>query len=155
MNQSKFTRNIFIGLLCLIYSTFSFSKAVTSNEYQQVIDTAYNYFKGVAEADQTLLSQAFDMDFGHIKMIKVEKEGEGEIESINSLLLSEFATFFKQPTKDKWEADILSVDIVEDKMAMVKLNFETPKTRYIDYLVMYKRNGQWKIINKTFYSETK
>lgn len=143
----------FLGVIFFICSSLTYAKSVTSTEHQQVIDAAYNYFKGVAEADQTRLSDAFDMEFGHIKMISVDKESQ--VETIRSLPLSEFATFFKKPTKELWEANILSIDIVKDKMAMVKLNFETPKTHYIDYLVMYKRNGQWKIINKTFYAESK
>jgi len=52
-------------------------------------------------------------------------------------------------------AKILSVDIVDDKMAMVKLDFDTPKTHYVDYLVMYKRNNQWRIVNKTFVANKK
>ncbi len=102
---------------------------------------------------QVVIRLAFDLEFGHIKMIRLDKES-GE-ESVRTLPLSEFVKFFKEATKDTWEAKVLSVDIVENKMAMVKLNFDTPKTHYIDYLVMYKRNDQWKIINKTFYSKVK
>jgi len=40
-------------------------------------------------------------------------------------------------------------------MAMVKLDFDTPKTHYIDYLVMYKRESEWRIINKTFIAKKK
>lgn len=142
-----------ISLFSLVFSLSIHAKSVTSNEYQAVIDTAYSYFNGAANGDQAQLAKAFDLEFGHIKMISIDKESKKE--TIRSLPLSEFVTFFKKATEDTWKADILSVDIVENKMAMVKLNFDTPKTHYIDYLVMYKRNGEWKIINKTFYSEKK
>lgn len=140
-------------LVSLVFTATSYGKAVVSDEYKAVIDTAYSYFNGAAEGDQALLTSAFDTDFGHVKMIRKDKETGKQ--TIRSIPLGEFAKVFKKATKDTWEAKVLSVDIVEDTMAMVKLNFETPKTRYIDYLVMYKRNGQWKIINKTFYSEAK
>jgi hypothetical protein len=86
-------------------------------------------------------------------MITVDKETGKE--TIRTVPLKEFAGYFKKATKDKWVANILSVDIVDGKMAMVKLNFDTPKTHYIDYLVMYKRNNEWRIVNKTFIAKKK
>lgn len=137
----------------LFYSNKTFASSETGSEYQAVVDTAYTYFNGVASADQKMLEEAFDMDFGHIKMIRVDKESGKE--TVRVLSLKEFSGFFKQATKDHWQANVLSVDLVDNKMAMVKLDFHTPKTHYIDYLVMYKRNGQWKIITKTFTSKSK
>lgn len=137
----------------LLFSNKTFASSETGNEYQAVVDTAYKYFKGAANGDQDMLAQAFDMDFGHIKMLRVDKESGKE--TIRVLSLKEFSKFFKEATKDHWQANVLSVDIVDDKMAMVKMDFHTPKTHYIDYLVMYKRNGAWKIITKTFTSKSK
>jgi len=140
-------------LVLSLISTSNQAKSVTGTQYQAVVDTAYNYFNGIANADQQLLAKAFDLEFGHVKMINIDKETGKE--TIRTLTLQEFSGFFKQATKDKWQAKILSVDIVDDKMAMVKLNFETPKTHYIDYLVMYKRDNNWRIINKTFVANKK
>lgn len=134
-------------------SQFVDAKSVASKEYQAVIDTALNYFHGAAKGDQELLAKAFDMEDGHIKMLREDK-ATGK-QSIKTVTLKEFAGYFKQETKDTWEADVLSVDIVDDKMAMVKLNFETSKTHYIDYLVMYKREQGWRIINKTYVANKK
>ena len=131
----------------------SHAEALTGKEYQAVVETAYNYFNGVANGDQKLLSKAFDQEFGHVKMITLSKETGKEV--IRTVPLKEFAGYFKKATKDKWEANILSVDIVDDQMAMVKLDFHTPKTHYIDYLVMYKRQNEWRIINKTFTAKNK
>ncbi|NQZ89571.1 MAG: nuclear transport factor 2 family protein [Colwellia sp.] len=137
----------------LFSSTFSYAEAITGKEHQAVMQTAYNYFNGAANGDQELLSKAFDLDFGHMKMITVDKETGKE--TIRTVTLKEFTGYFKKATKDTWVANVLSIDIVDDKMAMVKLNFETPKTHYIDYLVMYKRNNEWRIINKTFIAKKK
>ena len=143
---------IALGILLLL-SNFAQAKAVVNNEHQAVVDTALNYFNGVANGDQKLLSSAFDFEFGHIKMPKVDKD-TGE-ETIKSVPLKEFAAYFEQATKDTWTAKILAVDIVDDKMAMVKLDFQTSKSIYTDYLLMYKRNGSWKIVNKTFVEKKK
>lgn len=135
-------------ILFTIFATDVSAQSKTSNEYQAVIDTAYNYFNGAANGDQQQLRGAFDVDFGDIKMLRTDKESGKEV--IKTVSLDKFADYFKKATKDTWKAKVLSVDIVDDKMAMVKLDFDTPKTHYVDYLVMYKRDGQWRIVNKTF-----
>ena len=142
-----------VTTLSLLFSISVRAEAVSGKEYQAVIDTAFNYFNGVANADQSLLEKAFDQNIGHIKSIRKNKEtGKAYIDSVS---LKTFAGYFKEATKDTWKADILSVDIVDDKMAMVKLSFETSKTHYIDYLVMYKLEDQWRIINKTYVANKK
>ncbi|WND03845.1 nuclear transport factor 2 family protein [Temperatibacter marinus] len=138
--------------LNIFVSSASSTEAITGKEYQAVIETAYNYFKGAARGDQKLLSKAFDQDFGHVKMLVVDKE-TGE-ETIRTVSLKEFSTYFKG-TEKKWEANILSVDIVDNKMAIVKMDFHTPSTHYVDYLVMYKRQNAWRIITKTFTAKAK
>jgi len=145
--------SLIVVTFSLLFATTAQAASKTSNEYEAVVNTAYNYFNGAAKGDQALLTKAFDTEFGHIKMIRVDKETKKE--TIRSVSLKEFAGYFKKATKDTWEANVLSVDIVDNKMAMVKLDFHTPKTHYIDYLVMYKRQGEWKIINKTFVSRAK
>ena len=139
--------------LCLFPSSMVLAESVTSNEYQAVVTTAYNYVNGLANADQKMLANSFDLEFGDVKMLKINKETQKE--TIRTVSLKEFAGFFKEATKDTWQAKVISVDIVDDKMAMVKLDFETPKTYYTDYLVMYKRQNNWRIINKTFIAKKK
>lgn len=145
--------SIAMAAVTLITSTFSHGESITGKEYQAVVETAYNYFNGAANSDQTLLSKAFDQEFGDVKMLVVDKDSGTEV--IRTVSLKEFSGYFKTATKDMWEANVLSVDIVDDKMAMVKLDFHTPKTHYIDYLVMYKRQNEWRIINKTFVAKQK
>nr|WP_286266974.1 nuclear transport factor 2 family protein [Thalassotalea atypica] len=37
----------------------------------------------------------------------------------------------------------------------MKLDVDTPKTHSVDYLVMYKRENEWRIINKTIIAREK
>ncbi len=140
-------------MLSIFLSAPSQAESITSQEYQAVVATAYNYFNGAANGDQKLLAKAFDQQFGDVKMITVNQDSGQE--SIRTVPLKEFSGYFKKATADTWQANILSVDIVDNKMAMVKLDFNTPKTHYIDYLVMYKRENDWRIINKTFVAKKK
>ncbi len=152
MNKIKLIL-ITVAVFTYFLSTLSYAESVTGKEYQAIVKTAYNYFNGAAKGDPELLSKAFDLEFGDVKMITVNKETGKE--TIRTVSLKEFSSYFKNATKDTWVANILSVDIVSDKMAMVKLDFDTPKTHYIDYLVMYKRENEWRIINKTFVAKKK
>lgn len=123
------------------------AESVIDKEYEAVVKTAYNYFNGLANADQELISQTFDMDYGDAKIVSVDKETGKDI--IKVYPFKEFAKFFKEPN-DTWTMKILSVDVVKNNMALVKIDFDTPKNNYIDYLVMYKRNQKWLIVSKTF-----
>jgi len=153
MNAIKQFINGTIAALCLLSPSMVLAESVTSNEYQAVVSTAYNYVNGLANADQKMLANSLDLKFGDVKMLKINKESHKE--TIRTVSLTEFVGFFKEATKDTWQAKVISVDIVDDKMAMVKLDFETPKTYYTDYLVMYKRDNNWRIINKTFIAKKK
>jgi hypothetical protein len=152
MNKPKLI-SITAAVFTFLLSTLSLAESVTGKEYQAVVDTAYNYFNGAANGDQDLLSKAFDLEFGDVKMINFNKETGKE--TIRTVSLKEFSGYFKNATKETWTANILSVDLVDDKMAMVKLDFDTPNTHYIDYLVMYKRESEWRIINKTLVATKK
>ncbi|NRD73050.1 nuclear transport factor 2 family protein [Shewanella sp. VB17] len=145
----KIFRNILVKFILIIayLSAVAQAESVINKEHQAVVETAYNYFNGLANANQELIAKALDMDFGHAKIVSLDEETGKE--TIKIYTFKEFATFFKKPN-DTWTAKILSVDIVGDTMAMVKMDFDTPKNNYIDYLVMYKREQGWRIISKTF-----
>ena len=142
-----------LGVVALFTSHSARAAVTLGNEHQAIVNTALNYVKGAALGDQSLLSESFDTDFGDVKMIRVdEKTGK---ETIRTVPLAKFATYFKEATQDAWNANVLAVDVENDKMAMVKLDFHTSKTHYVDYLVMYKRNNEWRIVNKTFVATKK
>ncbi|MGZ9899395.1 nuclear transport factor 2 family protein [Shewanella gaetbuli] len=107
-----------------------------------MIATIYDYYNGLYKADQQQLAKAFDMQTGNMKTIK-----KGKVESTK---LSTFATYFTKPSNENWLGNILMVDIVEDRMAMVKFNFETPEVHYIDYLILLKTDQGWKITSKAY-----
>ena len=49
---------------------------------------------------------------------------------------------------------IESVDI-SGNAAIVKVVLDYPQTRFVDYMSMLKIDGEWRIVNKTFYAEAK
>ncbi len=51
MKFKTFLTSVF-GLLLLVFSFANYAEALTSNEHQKVINTAYKYFNGAASGDQ-------------------------------------------------------------------------------------------------------
>jgi type II secretory pathway pseudopilin PulG len=49
---------------------------------------------------------------------------------------------------------IETVDI-SGNAAIVKVVLDYPQTRFVDYMSMLKIDGEWRIVNKTFYAEAK
>lgn len=49
---------------------------------------------------------------------------------------------------------IESVDI-SGNAAIAKIVLDYPQTRFVDYMSMLKIDGEWRIVNKTFYAEPK
>ncbi len=147
----KKIRNVVLGMiaaLSMIAPSASYADPVTIDEYAAVIETANNYFNGLTTGNQEMIAKAFDLEHGHLKYITTDKE-TGE-ESVRVILFKEFAKQFTKSREETWTGEILSVDIVDNHMAMVKMNFDTPRTHYVDYLVMYKRKEGWRIFSKTF-----
>lgn len=135
-------------ILASTLSVSSHAEPVVVDEYAAVIDTANNYFMGLANGDQALIARTFDMEAGHMKRVVRNKEtGQTYVEAMP---FKEFATFYTKPRDEKLVSKIVSVDIVDNHMALVKMHFDTPKIQYVDYLVMYKLDAGWRITNKTF-----
>jgi len=65
-----------VAFFAFFLTATSYAQSKTGKEYQAVIETAYNYFNGAANGDQKLLSKAFDLEFGHVKMIMLIKKQE-------------------------------------------------------------------------------
>ena len=54
-----------------------------------------------------------------------------------------------RPADESW-GKVLSIDIVDGRMAVSKVEMLYRGHIYIDLLSLYKINGDWKIVNKTF-----
>ena len=144
------TVNLIMSLSIVLSVTMAQVNAqpITSNTHELVTKVAKDYFNGMANGDLELLGQAFDMEYGDVKIL--DTDPKTQIHSIRRIPFSKFVNAFKGNANKPWTSEILSVDIVDDRMALVKLSLKTKKSHYVDYLTMYKRNGNWRIINKMF-----
>ena len=135
-----------LALMMLTITTQAEAKPEVSNTHEAISQVAMDYFYGMANGDMELMSKSFDMEYGDIKYPISDPKTQKTV--IEHFEFSEFVNVFKDNSNKPWEGKILSIDVVDDRMAMVKFSLKTKKRDYVDYLGMYKRDGNWRIVNK-------
>ncbi len=107
-----------------------------------------NYLKGHATGDGEYMKKAFHTE-GNMIFIR---EGKYTTRSFADYI----AGFTGKPPADeaKRKRWIESVE-VSGNAAVGKIILDYPTVKFVDYMTMLKINGEWKIINKSFYAEPK
>lgn len=107
-----------------------------------------NYLKGHATGDGEFMKKAFHTE-GNLTFIRDGK--------FNTRSFAEYiAGFSGKPAADesKRKRWIESID-VSGNAATAKLILDYPTVRFVDFMTLLKIDGQWKIVNKAFFAETK
>ncbi len=128
--------------------------AVTGNIFAQVTEKdavripLENYLKGHATGDGEYMKKAFHTE-GNLTFIR---EGKFTTRSFADYI----AGFTGKPPADEAQRKrtIESVDIAGNA-AVAKIILDYPTVKFVDYMSLLKINGEWKIINKSFYAEPK
>jgi hypothetical protein len=107
-----------------------------------------NYLKGHATGDGEFMRKAFHPE------ARVFSYRDGKL---NQMTSAEFAgRFTGKPAPDEAQRKrwIESVKITGNAgVGVIALDY--PTVKFIDYMSLLKVDGEWKIINKTFYAEPK
>lgn len=109
--------------------------------------TLDNYLAGVDKQDMALLEKAFAADHAHMKYV-VKAESGGETVKIVPIREA-FANWTKPPAKP-CKGRVINLDVADGRMASAKYEFIWGDVTFIDFLTLYKIDGEWKIVNKTF-----
>lgn len=142
-------------LLVLSFSMglFSANAQETISSEAKIKQTVLNYYEGYIYADLNKLALAFDTLAGHMKYVKAEAD---QAEKVGVVPANELIK--RWAGRGTYNAEqiaqsgykIESLDILDDKLAMVKIALQAADKSYIDYLALYRVNGEWKIVNKVF-----
>lgn len=108
-----------------------------------------DYFWGRQNGDADRLAEAFDTENGRFAYVRRSDEGD----TVHSMTLGEFASRATNPIPYANTGRILSIDVVRDEMAMVKLELASETRTFIDYFLLYRVNGEWTILFKTATAE--
>jgi len=136
-------------ILALVFlSAFAVISSAQTSEDVAVRVPLDNYLKGHATGDGEYMKKAFHTE-GNLVFIR---DGKFSTRSFTEYI----AGFTGKPPADeaKRKRWIESVDIAGNA-AFAKIILDYPTVKFVDYMSLLKINGEWKIINKSFYAEPK
>lgn len=141
-----------LSLFFVLFSVTTFSQTNTEAK-KNVTKTIENYFYGYINRDASLLFQAFDLENG---TMKVPKKENGVTVGFRNRYFKEVVPKWGNRKKlpkaqlDNCKLDILSLEVIDDQMAIAKISMKVDTVIYIDLLSVQKIDGDWKITNKTY-----
>ena len=131
-----------------LLSVFTITAFAQDSEKAAVRVPLENYIKGHATGDGEYMKKAFHTE-GNLVFIR---DGKFTTRSFADYI----AGFTGKPAADEAQRkrSIESID-VSGNAAVGKIVLDYPATRFVDYMSLLKINGEWKIVNKSFYAEPK
>ena len=121
---------------------------MTDEDKKAVAVPLENYLKAQATGNGDFIRQAFHAE------TKVMSLRDGKF---NQMSAQEFAAFFKgtpAPDEAKRKRTFEILDVAGNA-AIAKVVLDYPNVKFTDYMTLLKIDGEWKIINKSFYAEPK
>ncbi|MCI0490914.1 MAG: nuclear transport factor 2 family protein [Blastocatellia bacterium] len=145
----KRTLTAFVCALVIGASLIAFAAVGASNDDKEIRDVVELYFKGAATSEAHYFEKAFDVANAHMKYVTKDQSGKEMVRIVP--ITDAIKGWTSRPPEKSW-GKILSLDLVDDKMAVAKVEMLYRGTIYVDLLSLYKINGEWKIVNKVFVS---
>jgi hypothetical protein len=140
----------FTGILILLglFGVFAWQIEAQMSEKDAARVPLENYLKGHATGKQEFMRKAFHTE-GKLIFIRDNKYSTRTFEEY-------IAGMSGKPADDESQRkrSIESIDIAGNA-ATAKIVLDYPAVKFTDYMTLLKIDGEWKIINKTFYAETK
>ena len=138
-------------LFAFILCTFTVITNAQTPEKDAVKVPLENYIKAHATGDPEYARKAFYTE-GNMIWIR---DGMYSSESLDSFIKRAFTG---KPAADevkrKDNRKIEAIDITGNA-AVAKIVLDYPNVKFVDYMTLLKINGEWKIVNKSFYAEPK
>ncbi len=139
------------ALILFILAHCSLAASAQETEKAAVRVPLENYIKAHATGDPEYARKAFHTE-GNMIWIR---EGKYSMESFDSFIKRAFTG---KPAADEEQRKngrkIEAID-VNGNAAVAKIILDYPTVKFVDYMTLLKINGEWKIVNKSFYAEPK
>lgn len=128
----------------LLIITFALvcSMSVNAQTETELIEaTLTDYMDGTANGEPDRLKRAFHED---LNLYSIDENGELSVRNGQ-----EYIALFKEGQKRNRIGRILSIDY-ENNAATAKVEIKMPNRVFIDYFLLLKINGEWKIVHKSY-----
>jgi hypothetical protein len=127
------------------------SAAAQNSDQAAVRVPLENYIQAHATGDPEFARKAFHTE-GNMTFIR---DGKFVSETFDAFIKRAFTgTPAKDEAQRKSGRKIESVDINRNA-AVAKIVLDYPTVKFVDYMTLLKINGEWKIVNKSFFAERK
>lgn len=139
--------------LFILSFPFLVAGQVDAKDLTSVQATVEDYFYGYVERDSVRLYRAFDTENGTMKLPENTKDGKTKmVNGYFKEIIPRWSNRNKLSKKEEnnCRLEITSVDVVNGKMAIVKMKMWVGDKTYFDVLSLQKINLNWKITNKMF-----
>jgi Zn ribbon nucleic-acid-binding protein len=117
-----------------------------SADEQQIRAVLNDYIVGWREGNVEKLSGIFAHDEGRVQWVS-ERDGR---EVLNAMTFGDVLKQQKARPAYGLQWRVLDLDIIDNELAVAKLQISRSNGHYIDFLILQKINDRWRIINKTF-----
>ena len=114
---------------------------------QAIAAVVEKYFRGVTTVNMQLLEEAMDAEATHLKSVITGADG---VEKINTESGADAMQRWAKGSAKQAKGEIIALDVLDDRIAIVKFDFRLGEKRFLDILQLVKMNGVWKIVNKMF-----
>ena len=139
---------LFLSAVVLI-SVAAWSPARGQNPEEAAVRQAIeHYFRGHATGDGEHFKKVFHPD---AKLFWIR---DGQFSQRTSAEYIAGASGKPSPDEAQRKRSVASVDVAGNA-AIAKIVLDNPNNRITDYMSLLKIDGEWKIVNKTFYVEPK
>ena len=130
---------------------FAFAAFAQNSETEAVRVPLENYIKAHATGDPEYARKAFHTE-GNMIWIR---DGSYSSETFDAFIKRAFTgTPAADEDKRKNGRKIEAVDITGNA-AVARITLDYPTVKFVDYMTLLKINGEWKIVNKSFFAEPK
>ncbi len=135
-------------LFAFVLFACAFTVSAQTSDKDAVKVPLENYIKGHETGDGEYMKKAFHTE-GNLIFIR---DGKYTTRSFAEYI----AGMSGKPAADesKRKRAIESIDIAGNA-AIARIVLDYPTTKFVDYMTLLKINGEWKIVNKSFYAEPK
>ena len=149
MRRSRSMKHL--AILFALFTLFAFVGSGQTDEKAAVRVPLENYIQAHATGNPEFARKAFHTE-GNMTFIR---DGKFVTETFDSFIKRAFTG---KPTADedkrKDGRKIEAID-VNGSAAVGKIILDYPTVRFVDYMTLLKIDGEWKIVNKSFYAARK
>ena len=139
---------VFISTLAFVLTALSFGQ---NSEKDAVRVPLENYIKAHATGDPEFARKAFHSE-GNMIWIR---DGKYSSETFDSFIKRAFTG--KPAADEEKRKDGRKIEAIDisGNAAVARIVLDYPSVKFVDYMTLLKINGEWKIVNKSFYAEPK